>query len=65
MTTGHYFFDIHPPLGKLMLAAAAKAAGYNASQVARHSPHADSTCASNRTAVRVFTDAPHSDEGFN
>eukprot|EP00962_Isochrysis_galbana_P043392 scaffold16504_cov105-Isochrysis_galbana.AAC.2 len=33
LCAGQYFFDIHPPLGKLLLAAAARAGGYDASQV--------------------------------
>ncbi len=30
--TGRYFFDIHPPLGKLIIAASAWYAGYDGSQ---------------------------------
>ena len=30
--SGHYFFDIHPPLGKLMIALVAGASGYDATQ---------------------------------
>ena len=29
---GEYFFDIHPPLGKLILTVVAKAGGYNGTQ---------------------------------
>ena len=34
--TGRYFFDIHPPLGKLLIALAAWAGGYDGKQPFEH-----------------------------
>ena len=32
--SGHYFFDIHPPFGKLLIALVAYLGGYRTTQVA-------------------------------